>query len=183
MELLVGVFVMGLIALGATEVLVKGAQYLRVNQSALDAQRSCLNLLSQIVAGMQTTQATLVVSDANGLCFASPFKPDGSAEFDNTYHRLLWQKWVCFYYDPVAQTVTLKEQPIVPATNAPGAPPVPSTLSGAPSIKNIASDISQFTVTQKSASPPLWSLDITAGSMTDVSRYGLQLHSEVSPRN
>jgi type II secretory pathway pseudopilin PulG len=106
MELLVATAIMSLIAIIGTKIMVEGSQYLRLNQMAIDAQRSGLALSTQVNNGLQTTKRNLIATDASGVVFASPFKPDGTAEYEVSDNKLKWQKWVCFYYDASAQKVT-----------------------------------------------------------------------------
>lgn len=180
-ELIVAAFIMGLISIVAFRIMVEGSQYMRINQMAIDAQRSGLAALSQIGSGLQTTRQDLVAVDASGVVFASPFKPDGSVDFDPTDNKLMWRTWVCYYY--AAPELTRRERAIPTPSSAPGATPAPATFAGEPVVKMIGKDFSRFQVQSVSVTPPLWALDVTVGTMTDPGRYGIELHSEVSPRN
>jgi type II secretory pathway pseudopilin PulG len=180
-ELIVATFILGLISVAAFKILVEGSQYLRVNQMAIDAQRSGLALLSDIGSGMQATRPDLVTTGAEGLVFASPFKPDGTVEFDPVNRELRWQKWVCYYLDQTV--VTRRELPIALPSANPGSAPSPASFSGIDVSKTMGDEVTAFQVSQLSASPPLWAIDLTVGSMTNKSRYGIELHSEVGPRN
>ncbi len=183
MELLVATAIMSLIAIIGTKIMVEGSQYLRLNQMAIDAQRSGLALSTQVNNGLQTTKRNLIATDASGVVFASPFKPDGTAEYEVSDNKLKWQKWVCFYYDASAQKVTRREQPIGSPSSNPGLAPAPATFASNPALSMVGTEITHFQVAQVTVVPPVFGVNITVGSMTDVSRYGIELHTEVSPRN
>lgn len=182
-ELLVAAGIMAIVALIGFEILVRGAQYLRLNQQALDAQRSGLALVSQLHGGLQTASQALILATPEGVVFPSPYTDDGNTEFDGATNKLLWQKWVCYYYDGGARTVTRRELPVTPANANPGTPPAAATFASRPVLNLVATQISVFSVTQVSSVPPLWNLDVTAGDMNDESGYGVELHSQVNPRN
>lgn len=180
-ELLVATSIMSLIILAAFKILMEGSQYLRINQMALDAQRNGLALLSQIGSGLQSTRKDLIKSDADGVVFASPVTPSGTVDFDPINGELKWQKWVCFYYD--SQKVTRRERALSLPTTDPGPPPAPSSFNSVQILKVLGKEISTFNVSQVSANPAVWAINLTSGSMTDNSRYGLELYSQVGPKN
>lgn len=180
-ELLIATAIMSLISIAAFRILAEGSQYLHLNQTAIDAQRSGLTILSQLGSGIQSTRQDLIASGPEGLVFASPYKDDGTVEFDAVDRGLVWQKWVCFYREQ--DRVSRRELDISLPSSSPGAPPLPSTFASVPVFKSLAKDVTQFSVSQISASPPLWSLDLTVGDVSDPDYYGIELHSEVGPRN
>lgn len=178
---MVAAFIMGLISIIAFRIMVEGSQYLRLNQLAIDAQRSGLATMSQLGAGLQNSRQDLIRTDASGVVFASPFKPDGTVAFDVTDNKLEWRKWICYYYAP--PVLTRRELDIAAPSSSPGAPPAPSSFGGVPVAKMLGNDFTRFDIQLVTATPPLWSIDVTVGTMTDTSRYGIELHSDVSPRN
>lgn len=180
-ELMVAAFIMALISIIAFRIMVEGSQYLRINQRAIDAQRAGLATLSQLGSGLQTTREDLIRVDANGVVYASPFKPDGSVEFDPSDNKLKWRTWVCYYY--ANPELTRREQAIGTPSSSPGLPPAPASFAGTPVTRMVGREFTRFQVQLLSTAPPLWGLDMTVGTMTDPSRYGIELHSEVSPRN
>jgi prepilin-type N-terminal cleavage/methylation domain-containing protein len=180
-ETLVASALMSIVILAAIQLLVEGGRYLRINQQATDAQRAGLAILSQVGSGMQATRPDLISTDAFGLVFATPFKEDGTVVFDSLSGELTWQGWVCFYYED--STVTRRERPLAVPTDSPSSVPTPQSFAADRVRKVFSSEVSAFSVNQASTSPPIWSVDVTVGSMTDKQRYGTQLHSEVGPRN
>jgi len=181
LELIVATFLVGLISLAAFKILLGGTQYLKLNQLAIDAQRSGLALLSEVGSGIQSTRRGLITRGPNGVVFASPFKEDGSVEFDPVDSELKWQKWICFYLD--GEEVTRRERTLLLPSSKPGPAPAPSSFAATEVSKVMGREVTAFSVTQISATLALWSIDLTVGSMTDATRYGIELHSEVGPRN
>lgn len=180
-EMVVATAIVSLISLAAFKILAEGLRYVRTNQLAIDAQRAGLSILSGIGGGLQGSRSDLIDSAPEGLVYASPVKDDGTIEFELSEHKLLWQKWVCYYYD--GREVTLRERTIAPPSMEPGAPPSPASFSTEPVRKLLSNEIDSFQVTQASVVPPLWSIDLTIGSMDNRRLYGMELHSEVGPRN
>lgn len=180
-ELLVATAIFSLISVAAFKILVEGGKYVRLNQLAIDAQRSGLFLLSEIGSGLQATKPTLIDVGPEGVILASSNTPDGRAEFDPITGALLWQKWVCYYLDN--EEVTRREILLTIPTSTPGPPPTFSDFNAIDPVKSLGREITNFQVTQIGASPPLWAIDVTVGSMTNAQRYGIELHSEVGPRN
>lgn len=175
--------IMAIVSLIGFEILVRGAQYLRLNQQALDAQRSGLALVSQLHNGLQTASQATIYATPEGVVFPTPYAHDGTTQFDGVTNKLLWQKWICYYYDAAARTVTRRELPIDPPNALPGSPPPALTFASRPVLNLVASQISVFSITPVSTVPPLWNIDVTAGDMNDESGYGVELHSQVNPRN
>jgi hypothetical protein len=180
-ELVVASFIVSLISVAAFKILAEGLRYVRINQLAIDAQRSGLAIASLASQGIQSSRSDLIDSSPDGLVFASPTKDDGTVEFDIAEQELLWQDWVCLYY--ADGQVTLRKIPISPPSLEPGPPPVPSSFAGEDVRKLLGTDVSEFSVVQVSTVPPLWSVDLTIGSMTNESLYGMELRSEVGSRN
>lgn len=114
-ELLVAMFVMGIVVWGAYEIFREGIQFFKTNQKAADAQRHCLNLLSQVSLQVTNAKDDLVRSYngpgvVQGICFASPLADDGKVHYDLTNgNQVFWQKICCFYLDPSNNTVYRKE--------------------------------------------------------------------------
>lgn len=183
LEVLISAALMGIVAALGFAILIKGAQYLRVNQSAIDAQKDGLLLLTQLHGDLQTTDQQLLLSTPQGAVFPSPYKDNGTTEFDPVTQKLMWQRWVCYAYDTATLKVTRHEMPISPADATPGAPPAPAAFLPQAGSKLLASEVSVFRVTQVTVTPPLWQIDVTVGDMNDSSRYGVELQSKVSPRN
>jgi len=175
--------IMAIVSLIGFEILVRGAQYLRLHQQALDAQRSGLALVSQLHGGLQTAPHGRILVGAQGVVFPSPYDTDGLTRFDAATNKLLWQKWVCYYYDAAARTVTRRELPIAPPDADPGSTPPLVTFASRPVLNLVATQISVFSVAQASSVPPLWNINVTVGDMNDESGYGVELHSQVTPRN
>ncbi len=182
-ELVVACTIMAIVAAIAFEILIQGSRYLRINQISIDAQRDGLALTTQLDAGLQATNRNFISTSAAGVVFALPFKADGSTEFDPTSQKLVLQKWICYYYDAASGKVTLRERPIIPPSDNPGVTPTPDSFALNRVLKLVGSDISRFQFTQTSVTPPIWDVDITAGNMTDASSYGVELHTQVTPRN
>ncbi len=174
-ELLVAAGIMAIVSLIGFEILIRGAQYLRLNQSALDAQRSGLALVSQLHGGLQTASQALISATPEGVVFPSPYDDEGNTEFDPTTNKLLWRRWICYYYDAAARTVTRRETPFTA-----GLPPAALTFASRPVLNLVGTQISVFTVTPAGKA---WNIDVTAGDMNDKSGYGVELHSQVTPRN
>ena len=172
---------MSLILLGAFQIMAEGLRYTRVNQLALDSQRSGLSIMSRIGSGMQSTRSDLVEVSPQGLVYASATKVDGTVEFDMAEQKLLWQKWVCIYHN--GREITLRELDIVPPTAEPGTPPSPSTFGTVPVTKKLSNEATSFVAAQISATPALWSVDLTLGSLDNSELYGMELRTEVGPRN
>lgn len=180
-ELIVATFILSLISVAAFKILAEGLRYVRTNQLAIDAQRAGLSIVSRISQGIQSSRSDLIDASADGVVFASPTKDDGTVEFDIAEQKLLWQNWVCLYYDD--EKVTLRKIAISPPSLEPGAPPAPSSFASQNVEKLLGDDITRFQVAEISTAPPLWSIDLTLGSMTNEKLYGMELHSEVGPRN
>lgn len=174
-ELLVAAGIMAIVSLIGFEILIRGAQYLRLNQSALDAQRSGLALVSQLHGGLQTASQALISATPAGVVFPSPYGDDGATEFDPATNKLLWKRWVCYYYDATARTVTRRELPF-----SAGLPPAAITFASRPVLNLVGTQISVFTVTPAGKA---WNIDVTAGDMFDQSGYGVEIHSQVTPLN
>lgn len=176
--------VMGIVALLGFEIMIRGAQYLRVNQLAIDAQRSGLILLTQLHGDLQSSQFDLVTSRPDGVVFPLPFKDDGTTEFAPLTQHVLWQRWVYYAYDADGHTVSRMEKRITPPKEVPGLAPPSADFAGLPGAHLLAQHISEFTVTQH-LPLTLHLLDIaaTAGDMNDTSGYGVKLALTVSPRN
>jgi hypothetical protein len=182
-EVLVSSAIMVMVVAFGFTFLIQGTRYLRLNQRAIDAQKSGLFLVTQLQQELQSTRQTLIAAGPDGVVFPSSFKVDGITERDPMTQQLLWQNWVCYAYDAAAKTVVRRELPISPASTTPAGPPPVTAFSVATHQKLMASDISVFQLSQVTASPPLWQLDVTAGNMTDRSGYGVELQSKVSPKN
>lgn len=180
-ELIVATFILSLISVAAFKILAEGLRYVRVNQLAIDSQRAGLSIVSRISLGVQSSRSDLITASPEGVVFASPTKDDGTVEFDIGEQKLLWQNWVCLYY--ADEKVTLRKMAISPPSLEPGAPPVPSSFAGEDVEKLLGDDITRFEIVQTSTAPPLWTIDLTLGSMTNDKLYGMELHSEVGPRN
>ena len=181
MELMISIAIVSLISVAAFRILNEGLQYLRTNQKAMEAQSTGLALLTQIGSGIQGTGAPLVRNDPQGIVFASPTKDDGSVEFDPVTQKLLWQKWVCFYYD--GDAVTRRERTIVVPSSDPSPVPAPSSFSGDPVKQRMGHEITRFQLTEVTSNPPVWKMELTMGDMARSAPYGVELESEVSPRN
>lgn len=181
MELMISIAIVSLISVAAFRILNEGLQYLRTNQKATEAQSTGLALLTQIGSGIQGTGAALVRNDPQGIVFASPAKDDGSVEFDPVTQTLLWQKWVCFYYD--GDAVTRRERTIAVPAADPGPAPAPSSFSSDPVRQKMGQEITRFQFTQVTSNPPVWKMELTMGDMARSAPYGVELESEVSPRN
>lgn len=173
--------ILSLILLGAFKVLAEGLRYVRVNQLAIDAQRSGLAIMSRIGTGMQSTRSDLIEADPSGLVYASATRADGTVEFDLAEQEVLWQKWVCLYFD--GDEITLRELAISPPSINPGTPPSPTSFSTIPVAKKLSEEASRFVVTQVSTTPSLWSVELVLGSLDNSELYGMELKSEVGPRN
>ena len=183
LEVVIATAVMAIVVGLGLAILISGSRYLRTNEQAIEAQRSGLALVTRFHQELQSTAQSTIASTSQGVVFASPFRDDGITEFDENSQQVLWQKWVCYQYDTATLKVTRYELPITPATAAPGAAPAMASFAGSLAAKLMASDISRFSLVQLTATPPLWRLDVTAGNMTDSSRYGIELQTQVSPRN
>ena len=118
MEILVAIFVMGIVVWGAYEIFREGIQYFKTNQRASDAQRHCLNLLSQVCLQVTNAKEELVKNyDAPGVvpgvCFASPLADDGKVHYDLTNgNQVFWQKIVFYYLDTTSGKVYRKIEKI-----------------------------------------------------------------------
>lgn len=117
-ETMVAVFVMGLVVWGAYEIFREGIQYFKTNQRASDAQRHCLNLLSQLSLEVTNAKDDLVRSYSGagqvpGICFVSPLADDGRVHYDlSNGNQVFWQKIICYYLDAPSGKVYRKEQKI-----------------------------------------------------------------------
>ena len=184
LETLVATFIMAIVAALGFTIMIQGTQYLRVNQLAIDAQKSGLSLLTQLHSELQSTDQSLLISSADGVIFPSPFKDDGTTEYDPINQKVMWQNWICYQYDLAAQKISRHVLPISPASSAPGAcAQTPANFPRSSASHMIADHVGIFSVTQQSVTPPIWKMQITAGNMTDTSGYGVQLESQVTLRN
>lgn len=175
--------VMAIVAVLGFTVIVHGARYLRLNETAVEAQKSGLLLMSRLHGELQSSDQTHFRTDPTGVVFPSPFKADGSTEYDPTTHKVLWQSWVCYHFDADRHTVTRRQQAILPAIATPPGPPAVAAFPASSSDHQIADHVGVFRLSQLTVTPPLWQLDMTMGSMTDTSSYGVELQTKVSPRN
>lgn len=178
---MVATFIFSIISVGAFKILAEGLRYVRINQLAIDSQRAGLSVLSGVGSGIQSTRNELIEVSPQGVVFASPTKPDGTVEFDVAEQKLFWQKWVCYYYD--GSSLSRRERDISPASTDPGTPPSPTSFAGDRVRKAFSDEVELFQVSQLSASPPIWSIKVVLGSLTDTDLYGIELQSEVGPRN
>lgn len=182
-EMVIAATVMAIVSVLGFTVMIQGARYLRINEMAVEAQKSGLLLMSQLHSELQSSEQTRFRVDPGGIVFPSPFKADGSTEYDPTTHKVLWQAWICYQYDGDKKTVTRRQLAITPATSTPPGAPAASAFLPSSADHFIADRVGVFRLTQITASPPLWQLDLTMGSMTDSSSYGVELQTKVSPRN
>jgi hypothetical protein len=182
-EMVIATSIMAIVAMLGFTVLVQGARYLRLNEMAVEAQKSGLLLMSKVHAELQSSDQAHFRIDPDGIVFPSPFKADGGTEYDPTTHKILLQSWVCYHYDSQRQTVTRRQLAIHPASATPAAAPPVSSFAPSSADHRIADRVGVFRLTQVTATPPLWQLDMTMGSMTDASGYGVELQTKVSPRN
>lgn len=114
METMVAVFIMGIVVWGTYEVFRHGIQYYKTNARASDAQRGCLNLLSQLCLQLTNAKDDLVrnydgVGQVPGVVFASPLADDGKVHYDVTNgNQVFWQKLICYYLEEATGKVYRK---------------------------------------------------------------------------
>ena len=179
-ELMVASSLMALISVAAFFILAEGGRYLAANQMAVDAQRSGLAILSALGADLQASKANLIVTGPQGVVLASPFDEERSIEFDLASSTLKWQSWICYEYDGTSVSKKVRR---FAATASPTSPPAPSSFAGDRATKILGKEITRFEVSPSSSTPNVWSIRLTAGSMQDSARYGIELESEAGPRN
>ena len=196
-EVMVASVILLMIAGASYLILINGMQLYRAYQDAIDAQQSGMNTLRQVGDLMKASSGALINTDpADGVEFANPYKNDGRMGFDTvvgspTEGKLLWQKYTCIYRDPVTKNVLRKDSPITPAKTV-----VPNPLTAMPPrdlasfiALNVPKRILGTGVNLFRVYPdPLgagntYIIEIEVGDMNDTGRYGLQLKSQVTPRN
>ena len=196
-EVMVASVIMLMIAGASYMILVNGMQLYRAYQDAIDAQQSGMAALRQVSDLMKASSVPLVNTEpADGVEFANPYKNDGRMGFDTvsgspTEGKLLWQKYTCIYRDPVTQNLLRKDSPITPPKAA-----VPNPLTAAPprdlayfvglsvTKRIVGTGIKSFRVyVDPLSAGNTYFVEMELGDMNDISRYGLLLKSQVTPRN
>lgn len=173
LELMVSMAIMSLIFVSVGAILIKGMQYLRSNQNALDAQRGALLTMNKLAREVERTNTRFLYGQDGGISFADPFGGDENpalgitASFNsNAQGQLLFQRYICYYMNNATHTLSRREGPYnifsgAAALTAP--PPAGSQVcqtQGQPPLnvtwwigetqrpaRLIASDVSSFNVT------------------------------------
>lgn len=180
-ELLVSIGLLAFVSTAAYKFFHEGYRYLRTQEAATEGQREALAILSILTSGLQSTSANLILSDPEGVVYASPRSEAGVIAFDPTDGGLLWQRWICLYYD--GTTLEQREQDLTIPVSNPGAPPAPSAFGGARMRRVLSRQVTRFEVEDVSTGEPRWAIRITVGSMDLTAPHGMELESEISPRN
>ncbi|MCA9797392.1 MAG: hypothetical protein KC910_36525, partial [Candidatus Eremiobacteraeota bacterium] len=115
-------FVMSIVVYGAYQIFREGAQYFRTNQRAVDAQNSALVFLNKMSLEAVSAREDLIESYGApypGLVFASPTGADGKIHY-GADSRIIWKRYICFYYDSAERKVYRKEEAVPGSTLLPG---------------------------------------------------------------
>lgn len=118
LELMISMAIMSLIFVSVSAILFKGMQYLRSNQSALDAQRGALLTMNKLAREVERTNMRFLYGQDGGLSFADPFGGDENAALNittgfhsNNQGQLLFQRYICYYMNNATHTLLRREAP------------------------------------------------------------------------
>lgn len=92
-------------------------RYYQAGEAASEAQQEALKATSRVSrtlnAGLKTS--LLLQNDPPALRFLSAEREHQPFEVDDA-GQIVWQRWVCLYYDQTAQQLVLKERELSPAS-------------------------------------------------------------------
>ena len=101
--------------------------------------------------------------------------------------QLVFQKWICYYYDPTQKVLVKAEIALTPATEVPVPPPAPAPNLGAfiavtgPMRKVVTRGVEQFVITKMTMLN--YNIRLSAAGVFGSDKTQLTLESEVSVRN
>jgi hypothetical protein len=95
-------------------------KYFTVAQAQTDLQTAAQTAILHLVADVSESTSADVKVDTNppGIIFVSPRDANGRFGSDNS-GNILWQRWVCYYFDASAGTIVRSTLGISPTTSPP----------------------------------------------------------------
>ncbi len=126
-----------LIAIGLLMVILAATSYLitaclrhyRHTDSSVQVQATALKAITLLERDLRETNAASfrIFTTPPGVVFASPRLPDKTIDFEDTSLLPLWQKWVCYYLEPVGTESNLvRKEEYFPVAAISDIPPVPT---------------------------------------------------------
>lgn len=94
---------------------VRGKQYLAETEAYADVQREAVRTLRRVTDDMNKSANAYADVTTTAFWFLS-FAPDDPSEpfveLDETSAKIVWKKWIGYYYDPGTTTLTRNEIPL-----------------------------------------------------------------------
>jgi type II secretory pathway pseudopilin PulG len=195
LELLIYTALLGFVLTGICGIFISSIQLFRITEIRTGLQQNALKATSNIftdLAGSKDSTIYIENSPMNGIIFASSLKSDGTYEFDSSNGKIKWQKWICYYLQPVGNEkyeLIKKEIPIQTPTTDPGTCPYSTITQFAQanvqdmSSQVIARDVQILSIS-KSGTSGNYSFQIKFDNTTDTTRPNrLEVTSEIHVRN
>lgn len=110
---------------------VRGQRYAVDTETYASVQRQAAVVLRKITADLATGGFEYLDTDPDGSAvwfLSSGPTAEGQpyVEFREETGRLIWKKWVCYYFDPANRTIMRAEQPLTTPDSELLAPPEPA---------------------------------------------------------
>ncbi len=131
-----------------------GYQSSLVVQNAVELQNSATAAVASVITELQGAHvgSVVVLRNPDALIFLSPRDANGQVHFDTRTDELLWQRWVCYWFDTSQGALIELAQDIVPSTTAPTAAPTLPSFQGLPTRRVVAWHMVSFVPLYLSAS-------------------------------
>ncbi len=162
LEILITCTLLGLFFTGTYSTLLLARQFYagaQQQRDALDAAVTAVNRLGRALSAGDGA-SFLYQTDPPACMFLSAEPPQRVFQVDAS-GALLWQKWVCFYFDAPSHELRVTEMAIPPTPTLPE-PPTFAAMLAAPGLP-VARDVQAFNVTQAFPSS-VFAYQVTAGT-------------------
>lgn len=127
-ELLIAAVLIGVILTATSSLIVACLKHYRDTDSSVTVHDTALRTITLLERELkETNTASFQIFGApSGVVFASPRLPDSTIDYDDTSLQPLWQKWICYYLEPVGTEFNLvRKEEYFPVANITDTPPTP----------------------------------------------------------
>lgn len=146
------------------------------------AQKAAVKITNELAQAHRGAGNIVVGTNPNGVVFLSPTSSNARINYDAS-GNIMWQRWVCFYYDAAEGDIMRGEIPITPTATPPMCPYQPSNFTGFATNMLVEDNATNFTVTLSGSATVV---TVTAGFQETVNSpadYALQVTNQVLLRN
>lgn len=176
---------LGVLMLAIYAVLVASMRYWQVAQASADLQGSAEKTVAYIVNDVSesTLLGMRLDTSPSGVIFLSARDPQNVFQI-NAYGQIVWQQWICYYYDSAGRKIIRQSQRITPTVVPPLNNNTTQTFAALAGGKVVATNVTSFSITGTSTLSIQASFDTTVFSnAANTADSQLQIIDLIATRN